>query len=397
MESKERMTVELLEDIKGEKLKKFINFCFDISDAITLKSGDTTQMLETEMKREKDAFNKYLEEDRRSRREEEDDEEEDDEENGTMSRFAESNKEIDHFTKVYLSLYGLSKREVTYKTHCTWGSPVVVYQFGVNDNLKNRFEEMNKLFREEVILNEEKDLGVDDPAFYKGGELVCSICSHEGRGHLVLDEDEYNVFRTFRIPHQVISPIPSQSLSLEEWLEECAYQEREKVTILGWDKEVIPEQLGKIKTLKELEIFDHGVTTLPKSLQELTNLECLRITDNKVEALGFELSKLTNLKTLDFGGMPLKVFPKEILELKQLERIYIGCESIEEVPEELIKLEQLQVLSLPSIGREKLSPELIQFIERLEPKSTGISLREILGEEKWAKIVAEGSYITINV
>ncbi|MHC1748936.1 MAG: leucine-rich repeat domain-containing protein [Cellulosilyticaceae bacterium] len=408
MKYKGKIEVELSEEIiKGKKLKQLIDFCFKISDNISLNSVDTLQMMASEIDEETKARNLYWEEQRRKIDEQlcdEDeeeagqDEDEDDKKYDNVEETivcAKSEQEIEEFINKNFSPYDFIKREVTYRTHCTVGPLKVVYYFQADDNIKQRFECMNDLY-EPIMLGDDNSLMMDDPAFYKGEERIGSICSHEDMGSLVLEEFEYNEFRKFRIPHLVVNQ--SRTWSLEEWLEECAYQERESICINGWNQETIPEQVGKIKTLKTLQIFDHQVRYLPESLQELTELECLRITGNKVESLGFDISKLKKLKILDLCGMPLKSFPEGIFELKQLEKIYLGSMVIEEVPEALMDLDKLQVLSLPPIEADKLSPEFADFIKRLQPKPKPkvTSIRELLGEEKWKEIEEKGAYIMGN-
>lgn len=372
--------------VKGEKLRGLIDFLFNISDGLSLNSEDEKQMLGEEVAEAKAALKKYFEENGRTWWD-------DEELRGEQVRdFMPSKELLKKWMEEHLVDYPVHKREVTCRTHCTTGGPKVVYYFKQEEAIKQKFQEMGNLF-ESICLEDEEAFRLDDPAFYKDGEVICSICSHEATGSFVLEEEQYTRFRSLRIPHDVVHP--RKTVSFEEWLEECAYQERETLTIHGWQTERIPEQLGKIRTLKNLQIFDHQVTYLPKSLEELTELECLRITGNKVESLGFDISRLKKLKILDLGGMPLKSFPVGILELKGLEEIYMGDASITEIPDGLMALEQLRVLSLPKI-EDGVSPALLKFIEKFKQKEVGVSLREVLGEEAWEKIVENSNDIIIN-
>lgn len=402
MDYEGKLVVRLLEEkITGEKLRKLIDFCFNISDTISLNSLDPLQMLASEIDEQTKARDLYWAEERRVMREQSDEEEDDDEyeQDGNDEDFkesiicAKSEQVIEEFINEKFSQYDFIKREVTFKTHCTVGPLTTVYYFKTSDSLKQKFKSMENLFECIVICDKNRSI-LSDPAFYKGENLVCSICSHEAMGSLVLEEAEYDTFRKLRIPHQVLNQ--EHTWSLEEWLEECAYQEHESLTIHGWTEERIPEQLGNIQTLKELQIFDHQVKYLPRSLEKLTELECLRITGNKVESLDFDIAKLKKLKTLDLCGMPLKEFPQGILELNALEKVYLGDIKSKSIPKELMKLEKLQVLSLPSIEEDELSPEFAAFIRRLQPKPRGISLRDVLGEEMWKEIEEKGDYIMGN-
>ena len=66
--------------------------------------------------------------------------------------------------------------------------------------------------------------------------------------------------------------------SLEESIEEYAYQERESLSITDLNLQFIPENIGKLTNLKKLEIFSHELVCLPVALEKLTELEYSRIT-----------------------------------------------------------------------------------------------------------------------
>lgn len=375
-----RLVIQLVEDIRGEKLKKFIDFCFSISDKIALVDMNYNQKDEV--------------------------------------------IELETVVNKYLADYKIIRHEVTCQTHCTRGGAMPVYYLKNEANIKDRFNEMTTLFNK-VTLNKKHGFELEDPAFYKEGEVICSICSHEKMGSMLLTSEEYQTFRKLRVPHDIayIKEVKNNQIKLEPIiignmsyypletiiarksetsgdnteeinitseskegdgvseqeermkklilsLEEYAYQEREKVVIWGWHIEEIPEQIGGIKTLRELEIFDHEVTYLPKSLENLIQLECLRITGNQVEELGFDISRLQKLKTLDLSSMPLKKFPIGITELKALEELYLSAEHMMEIPEAIMKLDKLKVLSIGKIDESKLSVQLVHFIESLKPKES---------------------------
>lgn len=341
LEDEEKIFIQLAkEHIRGDKFKRFIQFCFKHSDEIVIC---------------------YLDQRVKSRER--------------------------------LNEYQLIRYEETCHTHCTKGPLTTVYHFKNENNIKQRMDEMQDLY-DFILLDEEGSDRGEDPAFYKEGELICSICSHESIGRLFLDEQQYKEFYSLRIPHEVYNL--NKQLSFEERLEEYAYQEREYLTIHGLHEQSIPESIGKLKSLRVLEIFDHEVAYLPKTLEELTALECLRITDNRVEGLDFDISRLKNLRKLDLSAMPLKVFPDGIIELTQLEELYLSGMKAREVPETIMKLNNLRVLALPQMEYTQYSSEFIEFIERLKPKTKGIPLKDILGKEQWERIMKSDGCITKN-
>lgn len=403
---KGKIVVNLVENIRGEKLKHFINFCFDISDEVILVDEFSAHMLKDEAK---EAIYKSSTRFEKMGMSIEDineriaDSQERIEQIG--SSYAISQDKIEVLKDKYLVQYGLKKREVTCETHCTLGGEKIQYYFTSEGSIKAKFEKMQTLYDRIILAKEEFEL--DDPAFCKDGEVICSICSHEHMGSLVLTQEQYQVFRQLRIPHDAanINDIKEEKVTLdliilggiayyplegknntkavkklkseindkrEELiltLKEYAYQEREGAVLWGWHQEAIPEEIGEIKTLKKLEIFDNEVKYLPRSLEKLTELECLRITGNKVSELGFDIAKLQRLEILDLSAMPLKIFPVGITELKNLKALYLSAEHMSEVPEALMALKNLKVVSISEIDKKKLTPKLKAFLEKLEPKN----------------------------
>ena len=62
-----------------------------------------------------------------------------------------------------------------------------------------------------------------------------------------------------------------------------------------------------------------------------------------------------------------------------------------------MKLRHLKVLVLPEIDVNRHSPAFIDFAERLKPKTAGISLKDVLGEEVCATIYLEsGNYVVMG-
>ncbi|MBP3886774.1 MAG: leucine-rich repeat domain-containing protein [Cellulosilyticum sp.] len=278
--------------------------------------------------------------------------------------------------------YKVKRYETTNKTHCTMGPLTEVYYFSNEEALRSALYKMEHIYAE-IRLDENALYHLEDPAFYQDGELICSICSHEKMGYLELSLQQYETFRLLCVPHDIYQ---DDTLSLAQWIEECAFQERKKLTIFGKHEERIPENIGDLTHLKKLEIFDYEVRYLPQTLEKLANLECLRITGNQVDNLNFDIGQLKNLRILDFSSMPLKTFPENITKLTQLEELYLGGLQVSHIPETLMNLERLSVLTLPHIEEKDYSSEFMEFVEKLKPKAIGVSLRDILGEEVWSEI-----------
>lgn len=298
----------------------------------------------------------------------------------------------DHSPKV-LNNIQLLRYEETNQTHCTQGPLTTIFHIKNDHQIKHKFDTLKDIY-EQLHIDEVGTEIVEDPAFYKQGELLCSICSHEKIGCLFLTKDQYNIFYHLRIPHDLYNA--KEQPSFEDLLKEYAYQDRTKLSMVNPTIQSIPDNIGQLTYLKSLEIFSNQLVSLNVSLEKLIHLELLRLTRNKVENLGFNIGKLKNLKVLDLGAMPLEHFPNEITELPLLQELYLDGLQTNKVPESLMNLKHLKVLVLPDLDHTQYSPAFIKFVEKLKPKKNTISLKDILGEETWNNLVESGNCLIRN-
>ena len=90
----------------------------------------------------------------------------------------------------------------------------------------------------------------------------------------------------------------------------------------------LPETIGNLKHLHQLDLSRTRITTLPDTLCSLHYLQTLKVRDCQLlEELPMNLHKLVNLCYLDFSGTKVTVMPKEMGKLKNLEVLssfYVG-------------------------------------------------------------------------
>lgn len=211
------------EVIFGRYLKSLFEFCFSISDSISLTQPSNIGMTRIEYEKANNEKLIYQKQIGHSIEPDIDiiDEEliqiykemgqTDEEINFKISQHRERTKEYEsNFKKTeedvrsYIednfSKYKLTDRKVTCITPCTIGGEKVMYFFEIEDVIKNQFFEMEELFRP-VIGNEATSTYLDDPVFYKDNEIILSLCSHERYATLYLTEIQYEDFRQLNIPH----------------------------------------------------------------------------------------------------------------------------------------------------------------------------------------------------
>ncbi len=87
----------------------------------------------------------------------------------------------------------------------------------------------------------------------------------------------------------------------------------------------LPESIGRLTQLKELNLNHVGIAVLPRSIGALKQLEVLGLGFNPLSRLPDEICQLTNLKELEFSQTDLKSLPPEIGNLSQLVSLDRNC------------------------------------------------------------------------
>ncbi|MFX1237537.1 MAG: hypothetical protein ACFE8P_07435, partial [Promethearchaeota archaeon] len=136
--------------------------------------------------------------------------------------------------------------------------------------------------------------------------------------------------------------------------------------------ESLPESLGSLKSLKELEItYCYRLKSLPESLVNLINLEILTISNcYDLEALPDNIDKLINLKSLSLrNANNIQTLPHKLGELKNLETLKIERCNINSFPESIGNLKKLAILELRYCGNLENLPDTIGNLSSLSKLS----------------------------
>ena len=109
--------------------------------------------------------------------------------------------------------------------------------------------------------------------------------------------------------------------------------------------EVLPEFLGKLDLLTELDVHMNAIREFPLSLCALVTLQRLVLSNNEISTLPEEISQLCNLKTIAVDHNQLRSLPFGFGALTSLSDIKIGHNLIEMLPLECFRLTKLQRFS----------------------------------------------------
>lgn len=130
----------------------------------------------------------------------------------------------------------------------------------------------------------------------------------------------------------------------------------------------LPDSLGHLKYLIELDLSDTGITRLPYSVGKLTKLENIKIESSLITELPPSIGNLKKLEELNARRCRgLRRIPYEIGELSSLRLLQLSHTSIEELPCLPESLSSLHVKSsslyVPDLSRQNDLSDLVLFGE----------------------------------
>ncbi|MGA9998275.1 MAG: COR domain-containing protein, partial [Pyrinomonadaceae bacterium] len=108
----------------------------------------------------------------------------------------------------------------------------------------------------------------------------------------------------------------------------------------------LPESIGKLTQLQELNLYNNKLTELPEFIGQLTQLQRLDIDNNQLTELPEFIGQFTQLQTLALSDNQLTELPKSISQLTQLRILYLDNNKLTELPESMRSLGSLEKLYL---------------------------------------------------
>jgi Leucine-rich repeat (LRR) protein len=167
---------------------------------------------------------------------------------------------------------------------------------------------------------------------------------------------------------------------LLELIDQAAEDGREELKFLFKGLTELPEEIGKLKNLKILELSDNQIGEIPDVIAELKNLTRLNLSNNKISIIPDAIAELKNLIELDLGGNQISVIPDVIAELKNLTTLYLWNNQISEIPDAIIELENLAELGLDSNQISEISNAITKLTNLTELHLSDNQISEIPNE-----------------
>lgn len=124
--------------------------------------------------------------------------------------------------------------------------------------------------------------------------------------------------------------------------------------------------ISEIERLKNLTHLEMGtaMTEIPDVIANFPKLQKLSVTYGNIKKISPELGKLKELKELNLFSNKIEDFPSAILELKSLQRLDLGANELSSVPDDINKLGQLEYLSI-ILNKITTLPESMIGMEKL--------------------------------
>jgi hypothetical protein len=123
----------------------------------------------------------------------------------------------------------------------------------------------------------------------------------------------------------------------------------------------VPAELGRLKSLVNLELGNNRLTSVPPELGQLIALQELALGSNHLTSLPPELWKLSALQKLALDNNQLTSLPPELGQLAALQELALDSNHLTSLPPELGQLAALHKLGLDNNQLTSLPPELGQL------------------------------------
>jgi leucine-rich repeat protein SHOC2 len=133
---------------------------------------------------------------------------------------------------------------------------------------------------------------------------------------------------------------------LEEIIEKARIDRASILNLYGSRIHKLPESIGNLTDLVELNINDNSLDYLPESIGNLVNLSQLYVNFNKLTKIPESIGKLTSLIRLDLSFNSLVDLPNSFCNITGLTRLCLSENQFTNLPERLGNLTNLTLLDL---------------------------------------------------
>ncbi|MHA2051812.1 MAG: leucine-rich repeat domain-containing protein [Promethearchaeota archaeon] len=153
----------------------------------------------------------------------------------------------------------------------------------------------------------------------------------------------------------------------------CYIKEGEEITglsIFNCGLNNFPQEILRLKFLKNLAIRRNKLEYLPKEIGFLSNLEYLDLRLNDIETLPNAIGLLLKLKNLNVSSNNLRILPETIGELLMLKELNLSNNKLRDIPDCIENISCLETLNL----KANFWIQIPESLEKLKDKGLQIIL-----------------------
>ena len=132
----------------------------------------------------------------------------------------------------------------------------------------------------------------------------------------------------------------------------------------------LPESIGNLRNMKFLDVSWNVLTVVPEALRNFKELHTLNLSCNKLEALP-NLDSLENLVIMHIDHNQLVTLPEGIYGLEHLNEIHVSHNAITSLSGEIVEIDYLKVLDVSNNQLKELPAALANC-----PRLKDLNLRE---------------------
>ena len=126
----------------------------------------------------------------------------------------------------------------------------------------------------------------------------------------------------------------------------CTFPFVTKLVLMCNDITVVPDAIGALTNLKELNLLGNKIATLPASIGRLAALTTLVLSYNRIATLPTTIGGMTALTELYLNHNQLAGLPDAIGQLTGLETLHLNRNQLTALPESIVALTNLDDLDL---------------------------------------------------
>ncbi|MFX1255783.1 MAG: leucine-rich repeat domain-containing protein [Promethearchaeota archaeon] len=126
---------------------------------------------------------------------------------------------------------------------------------------------------------------------------------------------------------------------------------------------ILPESIGKLSSVQDIQLFSNQLKTLPESLGDLKSLRLLNLVNNKLEILPESFTCQKSLQDLFLNRNKLEMLPESFSKLKSLQRLNLRSNQLKTLPESILELPNLETLLVRNNPLDATAMRLLKYLK----------------------------------